>query len=313
MKKVFAALVFIFCSFMFAQIRLGILNGPSCIPAAYLLENLVSVNDQDIEYETLPSAQTLASKILNDEIDIGFLPPNMAAALYNKQKGTVLCTAITGTGNLSLITKDTAVHSLEDLKGKTVYVAGAAATPEYMTRYLLSKNKIEADTKNGITLDFSVQTQQLAALLIAGKIEYAIVPEPFATVAIMKDSSIVKAVDLQKEYEKVQGKGKTYPLTVMVVSRKFARNNTATMNQFIQFYKESYEWTMDNGLEAGSLCEDLGLGLKAAVVSNSIPYANYTFIPARDGKTALEQLFKIFLSQDAASIGGKLPDSDFYY
>lgn len=312
-RKVGAFLIFSVCSVLFAQVRVGVLNGPSCIPAAYLLENIVSIEGENLEYETISNATSLAGKILNDEIDIGFLPPNLAAILYNKKQDSILCTAITGTGNLSLISKNSSVKTFDDLKGKTVYVAGAGATPEYIMRYLLKKNGIAADSKNGITLDFSIQTQQLAAMLISGKIEYAVVPEPFATVAVMKDSSICKVLDLQKEYEKFEGKGQTYPLTVMVVSRKFAESKTAAMNMFFKMYEESLNWTFENGLEAGILCQDLGLGLQAPVVSNSIPYANYVFVPAREGKKQLEKILKIFLDCDEMSVGGRLPDKNFYY
>lgn len=313
MKKGITALLFVLCSSLFAQVRLGILNGPSCIPAAYLLENVVSIEGHDLEYENIANANSLVAKLINKEIDIGFLPPNMASIVYNSHKDFIICTAITGNGNLSLISKDNSIKKLEDLKGKTINVAGSGATPEYMFRYLLSKNKIPQDCKEGVTLDFSIQTQQLAAMLIAGKIDYALVPEPFATVAIMKDSSICKVLDLQNEYKKIEGNNQNYPLTVMVANKKFAEENTVVLNKFLQMYKESFEWTLENGLEAGSLCQDLGLGLQAPIVSNSIPYANYVFIPASESRKQIEKLLKIFLDSDPKSIGGKLPDANFYY
>lgn len=316
MKKHILFLVMSLFSLVFAQIRVGLLNGPSCIPAAWLLENVVSIEGQNLETESFSNAQALAAHLLKEEIDIGFLPPNVAAVCYNNsngKKGDLICAAITGKGNLSIITKDKNLSNLSQLKGKTVYVAGSGATPEYMFRYLLEKNKIEQDTKERITLDFSIQTPQLAPMIASGKIEYALVPEPFATVALLKDPSVYKAIDLQKEYEDIEGDEQSYPLTVMVVSRKFAKNNTAVLNKFLQLYKQSYEWTIENGLEAGDLCEELDLGLKANIVSSSIPYANYTFVPAAQGKKQLEKLFKIFYEFAPESIGGKLPDKNFYY
>ena len=74
MKKGITALLFIGCSLLFAQIRLGILNGPSCIPSAYLLDNVLSVEGEELETENFASAQTLTAKLLKDEIDVGFLP-----------------------------------------------------------------------------------------------------------------------------------------------------------------------------------------------------------------------------------------------
>ena len=309
MKKLFFSLVagLLLCADVCAQqLRLGVLNGPSCIPAAYLLDESV---------EKFADPQALLPKMLKGEIDVGFLPANVAAKVFNTSDGAIQCVAITGNGNLSLITTDTSVKSLADLKGKTVSVAGQAATPDYMFRYLLEKNGIAADTPEGVTLDYSIPTAQIAAQLISGKIEYAVVPEPFSTVAQTKSDKVFVAVDLQKEYEKFAGEGKVYPLTVMVVTKTFAKKNAKVLKAFLEDYQASLEKTLKNPLEAGQLCEDFGLGLAAAIVAKSVPKANYVYIPAgnSEAKKKIEELLNVFLANDASSIGGKLPGKNFYY
>ena len=309
MKKIFFSLVagFVLCAGLCAQqLRLGVLNGPSCIPAAYLLNESV---------EKFADPQALLPKMLKGEIDVGFMPANVAAKVYNSSNGAIQCVAITGHGNLSLITTDTSVKSFADLKGKTVAVAGQGATPEYMFRYLLQKNGIEADSVNGVTLDFSIPTAQIAAQLISGKIAYAVVPEPFATVAQTNSDKVFAAVDLQAEYEKFEGKGKVYPLTVMVVTKNFAKKNSKVLKAFLADYESSLAKTLENPMEAGKLCEDFGLGLAAAIVGKSVPKANYVYIPAgkSDAKKKIEELLNVFLTYDASSIGGKLPDKGFYW
>ena len=309
MKKLIFSLFagIVLCAGVCAQsLRLGVLNGPSCIPAAYLL------ND---DVEKFADPQALLPKMLKGEIDVGFLPANVAAKVYNTSNGAIQCLAITGNGNLSLITTDTEVKSLADLKGKTVVVAGQGATPEYMFRYLLKKNGIETDTADGVTLDFSIPTAQIAAQLISGKIAYAVVPEPFATVAQIKSDKVFVAVDLQSEYEKFAGNGKIYPLTVMVVTKTFAKKNAKVLKAFLEEYQASLAKTLENPMEAGQLCEDFGLGLAAAIVAKSVPKANYVYIPASkaDAKKKVEELLNVFLEFDSSSIGGKLPDKGFYY
>ena len=313
MKKLIASLLFLLCVSLFAQIRVGVLTGPSCIPAAHLLESVVSINDTDLTYESFANPNQLLPKMLKDEIDIAFLPPNVAAKVYNTSAGKILCAAVTGYGNLSIITNDQAVTSLEDLKGKTLNVAGAGATPEYMLRYILSKKGIKADSTEGITLDFSIPTQQLVPLLLSGKISYALLPEPFVSLAGLKNQDINVCCNIQNEYAKLEGKNAVYPLTVMVVSKKFAEENTFSLNKFLLEYKESLSWTLENPVEAGILCEELQLGLNKEIVTASIPKANYVYLPAKKAKKALEKLFTIFLQNDDGSIGGKLPDSAFYY
>lgn len=308
MKKLFFSIIagFMLCAGLCAQqVRFGVLNGPTCIPSAHLL-------DENVELFADP--QALLPKMLKGEIDVGFLPANVAAKVYNSSNGKILCCAITGNGNLSLITTDASVKQLADLKGKSVAVAGQGATPEYIFRYLLQKNGIKADVKNGVSLDFSIPTPQLAAQLISGKIKYAVVPEPFATVAQLKSDKVLAAVDLQSEYEYFEGKGKIYPLTVMVVTKDFAEKNPQELKAFLAEYEKSFKKTLQNPKEAGELCEKFGLGLAALIIAKSVPKANYVFIPAENpkAKEKIEELLTIFLSFDSASIGGKLPDDNFY-
>lgn len=308
MKKLFFSIIagFMLCAGLCAQqVRFGVLNGPTCIPSAHLL-------DENVELFADP--QALLPKMLKGEIDVGFLPANVAAKVYNSSNGKILCCAITGNGNLSLVTTDASVKQLADLKGKSVAVAGQGATPEYIFRYLLQKNGIKADVKNGVSLDFSIPTPQIAAQLISGKIKYAVVPEPFATVAQMKSDKVLAAVDLQSEYEYFEGKGKIYPLTVMVVTKDFAEKNPEALKTFIAEYEKSFKKTLQNPKEAGELCEKFGLGLAAPIIAKSVPKANYVFIPAENpkAKEKIEELLNIFLTFDSASIGGKLPDDGFY-
>ena len=308
MKKIFFSLFagLVLCAGLCAQsVRLGVLNGPSCIPAAYLLNENV---------EKFAEPQALLPKMLKGEIDVGFLPANVAAKVYNSSNGAIRCCAITGNGNLSVITTDPSIKQLADLNRKTVAVAGQGATPEYLMRYLLQKNGIAADTKEGVTLDFSIPTAQIAAQLISGKIDYAVVPEPFATVAQIKSDKVMVAIDLQSEYEYFEGKGKIYPLTVMVVTKNFAEKNPKALKAFLSDYEKSLKKTLQNPKEAGELCEKFGLGLAAPIVAKSIPKANYVFISSSNAKAKdkVEELLNIFLSFDEASIGGKLPDKDFY-
>ena len=318
MKKIIFSLLagLVLCAGVSSQeIRLGVLNGPSCIPAGYLLDEKAPVKGASLTWEKFADPQGLLPKMLKGEIDIGFLPANVAAKVYNSSNGAILCCAITGNGNLSLITTDSEVKSLADLKGKTVAVAGQGATPEYMFRYLLKKNGVAADTADGVTLDFSIPTAQIAAQLISGKIQYAVVPEPFATVAQTKSDKVIAAIDFQQEYEYYEGKGKIYPLTVMVVTKAFAQKEAKLLKSFLSAYEASYKNTLKNPKQAGELCEKFELGLAAAIVTKSIPKANYVYIASSSSKTKdkVEELLNIFMAFDPSSIGGKLPDDGFYF
>lgn len=300
------------------QVRIGLLNGPTCVPAAYLMENKKALSADGLEaeltYEKFADPQALLPKMIKKEIDIGFMPANVAAKVYNSGNKSLICTAVVGLGNLSLITTDENLHRFSDLKGKTVYVAGQGATPEYMFRYLLQENKMTySGDKPDVKMDFSIPTAQLAAQLISGKIQYALVPEPFVTIAKSKSADVRAAIDLQKEYLEVTGEKEIYPLSVMVVRSDFAREKQELLKAFLSEYEAAVNWTIAQPNASAVLCEAHNLGLAAGVVEKAIPFSNYTFIPADEARKSLEALLNLFLKNDKTSIGGKLPDKGFYY
>ena len=285
-----------------SETRVGILNGPSCVPLVQMMEK-----KSNASYTQFADPQALLPKMLKKEIDIGFLPANVAAKVYNSSSKALVMLAITGNGNIKLITSDTAVKDFSDLAGKTLYVAGQGATPDYLTRYLLDQNQVSAE------LSFSVPTPQIAAQLISKKIEYAVVPEPFATIAQLKSKDVKAAIDYQVEYSLVNGKDAEIPLTVLVTTRAFAEKNSKAINDFLKNYEKSYNWVVKHPVQAGNLCEKHNLGLAADVLAKAIPVSNYVYIPAKNGQKNVEDFLQILLEYSADSIGGKLPEADFYY
>ncbi|MCR4735394.1 MAG: ABC transporter substrate-binding protein [Treponema sp.] len=288
------------------KLRVGVLNGPSCVPCANLMD------EDSYEFTKFADPQALLPKMIKNEIDIGFLPVNVAVKVYNTSNHKLICCAVTGNGNLKLLTTKENIKRISDLTGCSVNVAGQGATPEYVFQYLLKKNKIELGGKNAVKMDFSIPTAQIPAMLISGKIDYAILPEPFATIACMKSKSVFAPVDIQKEYSYFSGK-ETFPLTVMVVRSDYAYSHRQEVETFLKAYEKAVKETLNNPGKTGELCEKHNLGLSKALVTKAIPKSNYVYVKAEDSVDQIESLLKIFIESNSASVGGFLPDSDFYY
>lgn len=293
-------------------LRVATLNGPTSIPVAYFYANKDALKDVDVQIELCAAANIELPKLLKGEVDIGFLPPNAAAKVFTSNNGALVCLGVSDNGNISLITTDSSLKDFSGLKGKKVAVAGAGATPEYMFRYLLSKNEIEVGTgADKVELDFSIATSEIAAAVVSGKVQYAVVPEPFGTVASMKGAK--KAIDFQKEFEKVEGNGEVYPITVIVAKASFVKENQALVEKFLAEFKKAIDWTNSNPQKSGVAVQENTLGLLAPVVANSIPAANFVFIPAKTARPSIEKLLGLFLQFAPESIGGAMPSDEFYY
>ena len=302
-------------------VRVASLNGPSGISMAYLFENPPVLDAATISFEKTATPDILLPKLLKGEIDIGILPPNVAAKVYAKSKNSIVIGAVVGNGMLNLITRDENIVSLSDLIGKTVYIAGQGATPEYMFKYILQKNGIKVAeneterSEDAVYLNYSIPTSDIAAALLAGNIDYAVVPEPFSTVATSKDKNVRRAINLQDEYVAIEAaEGKfDYPMTVVVIRTEFAKTYPQLVQQFLDAYEVAIDWTNANPTKAGVLVQKHTLGLLAPIAARVIPNGAFIYKSAIDSRHELEKLFNIFMSFAPESIGEELPDDDFYF
>lgn len=294
-------------------VRVAAFVGPSGIGMARLFSEPPSLTGVSrVTFEAAGSVDVLLPKLLNGDIDIGILPPNVAAKLYNVNPNSIVAGAIVGNGMLTIITRDTNINSLEDLAGKKVSVAGQGSTPEYVFKTLLAKKGLE----NSVESNFSIPNPEIAAALLSNKIEYALVPEPFATVAVLNgakgDKPVRKAIKLLDDWQ-ASGFGEDFPMTLCVINADFAKKYPETVREFLVSYNDAIKWTIANAQEAGPLVEAAGLGLKAPIATKAIPECNFVYIPAVEGKPMIEALLKTFLTFSPESVGGKLPDDGFYF
>lgn len=284
------------------------LKGPSGVGMVKLFETAPQVSGYTISVEALAQADLMAAKFLSGEAQVGILPPNVAAKIASSGKGIAMA-AVIGQGMLKLISADPAVTRIEDLKGKTVEVAGQGATPDYVFRRILRFYKIDPD--KDIQLGYALAYPEMAQSLIAGKISLALLPEPFATMALAGNKSLKIVGDIQAEWVKAGGSD-NYPMTVLVISRDLAQKHPAAVKAIYESVQNSILWVIAHPAEAGALVEQYNLGIKAPVTAAAIPKSSYVFIPALQARPSLESLFKAFLEYAPQSIGGKLPADSFY-
>ncbi|MDR1411733.1 MAG: ABC transporter substrate-binding protein [Spirochaetaceae bacterium] len=292
-----------------APLVINAIKGPSGVGMIALFENPPEIPGYDVSIEAAGQADIIAAKFISGEAKIGILPPNVAAKIASSGKNIQIA-AIVGAGMLSLISGDPSVQSIGDLKGKTVEAAGQGATPEYVFRHILKARGVDPD--KDIRLTFTLAYPEIAQSLIAGRLALALLVEPFATMALRGNPALRQVGDIQEEWAGAGGSS-NYPMTALVVDGDFARDNRDAVSIILESYKNSTEWVLAHPADAGRLVEKFELGLRAPVVEAAVPRSNYVFQSAREARPAIESLFRVFLENDPASIGGKLPESGFYY
>lgn len=292
-----------------SAIVVAALKGPTGIGMVRLFEEAPKLPaGTEASFETVASADIMTAKVLAGEVDLAVLPLNMAAKLYAGGSGYRLA-AVVGDGMVSVVSNDPAVRTIADLKGREVYVAGQAATPDYVIRLVMKAAGIDPDT--GATLLYGMPYPEMAAAVSTGRIQIAVLPEPFATLALAGQSKASVPFDLG-ELWKAATKGPNYPMSVVVVKEATLKKNAKAVKAILDAYRASIAWVVANPKEAGALAEKHEFGLKAPVAAQAIPRSAYVFESAPKARKRVEAFLAVFLDADPKSVGGKLPDGAFY-
>lgn len=291
------------------KITVAGLKGPTSIGMLQLMDQKPAMDGVPTTFEVVSTPDLMVSRILTGNADFAFLPLNLAANLYAKGVPIELA-ATTGDGVLYVLTSRPDVKKLADLKGKTIYDIARGSTPEFMLDYVLEHNGI--NPSRDLTIDFTYSHIELAQQMAAGRVDLGVLPEPFATIALSKNHSLRVAFDLQKEWGKLHDTGTPYPTSALVVRSALAKTDPALVRRLLEAEKESIHWVNTHPVAAGRLANEF-LGLPAGVVAQAMPRLNLRFVPAAEAYPDVQAFLGDFLKFDAKSIGGKLPDSGFYF
>lgn len=292
-------------------IRIGGLTGPTSIGMVHLMEtNETGSSTLPYAFSLAATADELVPKLLQGELDMAAIPANLAAILYQNSKGAICVLAVNTLGVLSIVEKggDT-VHSMADLKGKTIYATGKGTVPEYVLRHLLTANGLNPDTD--VTIEFRSEPTENVSLLASQSTGIAMLPQPFVTVAQGKVEGLRIAVDLTDAWD-AMNTNSTLITGVMVARRDFVNTNPEVITQFLNEYKDSIQFTQENVTQAAALTEKYGI-VKAAIAEKAIPNCNLSFLAGNEMKETLSAYLEVLYAQNKASVGNALPDDGFYF
>ncbi len=284
-------------------------------PTAVGLVNMMEEEADDYKFQIVGSPDEIVGKITTKEVDIAAVPTNLAASLYKKTNGGVQLLACNTFGVLSIIENGNTVKSVADLKGKTILSTGQGANPEYILKFILTKNGI--DPEKDVTLQFVDDNDTLTAQLLASKVgTIAMVPQPAATAVLVqakqKNIALNTVLDVNAEWNKVSAQG---PLIMgcMVVRTEFAKAYPAAVAEFLDDYEDSIEEAIEDTVDTAALCAKYGVIPSEAIASKAIPQCNITYIAGAKMQTAIEPYYQILFNANPKSIGGAVPDAAFYY
>ena len=275
-------------------------------------ENVVSSGN--IYHFTITSAtDEVSAALAQGTTDIAAVPANLASVLYNNTEGGVQVLAINTLGVLYIVESGDTVHSVEDLRGKTIYASGKGNTPETALNYVLTQNGIDPSTD--VTIEWKSEQAECLSALMAEENAIAMLPQPFVTTAQAQSENLRVALDLTEEWDALQADSET-PSTlvtgVVVARTAFAEEHPEVVSAFLDRYQESVDYVNSNVEEAAQLVGQYEI-VTAEVAQKALPECNIVFIEGDERKEKLSGYLSVLFEQNPQSVGGALPDDAFYF
>ncbi|MDF2153492.1 MqnA/MqnD/SBP family protein [Vibrio sp. CAU 1672] len=291
------------------HIRMAALKGPTAFGMIRMIDQVESLGNRiTLSYELVATPQDMVARISSGQVDIAAMPVNLAAKLYNKMgaRGYAIGASV-GDGVIYALTTSKENITWESFRGKTINSIAKGSTPDYLTQYVLNGRGLEEG--KDVTLRFTYSHQQLAQMMAAGKVDNAILPEPLVTMVLTKNPQARIFADMQKEWGELSGTGRNYPISLAVVSPNIT--DKEALDAVFSAYEQSIEWVLNNPEKAASAIERQGI-MPAAIALKAIPRCNLNFSKPAEIKKELELFYGALFKLDPESIGGKLPDDQFY-
>ena len=296
------------------EIKLATLKGPTTMGLVKLLDDAKTDNsDYKLNNTIYGTADEISALLIKGDIDMAAVPCNLASILYNKTEGAIQVAAVNTLGVLNVIELGENINSVADLKGKKIYSTGKGTTPEFVLNAILKANGI--DPKTDVDIEYKTEATEIAGILTgenAVKDAIAVLPQPYATTVLLGNPDTRIALDLTKEWENAELSGKLIT-GVLVVRSEFAKQNAELMKTFLTDYSDSTKWVNDNTEAAAQLIFDAGIVPKTEIAVKALPYCNIVFETGDVMKTDVKSYLNVLFEQEPASVGGVMPDEEFYY
>ena len=271
-----------------------------------------------IEFRLWNNPDELRALILRKEVDFIALPTNVAAILHNKGVELKLLNVSTW-GILGMISRDSALKTLADFKGKKIAIPFRADMPDIVFEALAKKSGL--DPKKDFDLQYLPTPVDAMQMLILRRVDHALLAEPAISIALRKTSSfpvkliapdLYRSVNLQDEWGKLYGVEAKIPQAGIAIIGE-SDTKRELIKRVLEEYQKALVWYKENPKEAAILTVKNIPMLEVEGLADSIPHVVFENVKAQDAQKDWECFFEILKENDAKLIGGKLPNDGFYY
>jgi len=240
------------------------------------------------------------------------LPVQVAANLYNRGMKLKLLNIMTK-GLIYVISADGSIEGFEGLRGKRLAVPFRNDLPNLVVNRLLAHYKITPGTD--ITIENTGTPVEAVQMLLAGRVDAVLAPEPSCTGAIMqgklKGMDIRRVIDVQSVWGEVTGKEPVLPQAGLALMDTLTTAQPGLADS-LQAVLEKVAAKVNADPTAAAAIAAPSLDFPEPVIAASIPSSKLVAVRAAAARPAVEAMLSTLADSDPGTIGGHLPDDGFY-
>ena len=278
-------------------IRMALLKGPSAIAFSNLLDSVYCIQGKQFETVLYDNPMKVQALMIQKKIDVAVLPLSSAVNLYNKNTGYSLL-ACPVWGNLFWISSG----NKADRPPFPVFLFGQGTTSDVLLKYLQSVSALQ-----DVYPDYTYSTpQDLFRALISRQISDAILPEPFVSLALQKDSSLFVRCDLAKEFSP-----NGFAQTAVVVSSEI-KQDIHLLNSVDSLLSLSVRKSTPENPETESRLIHYKILPGKIDLATVYDRCRIEYRSRSSVRNPVDTLLQVIFKYYPKSIGGKFPDDRFY-
>lgn len=284
-------------------------DGLTAIAISKLIKEKPEIKEgYNINYTIEKNSDSLVTSVMKNEPDVAIVPSNVAATVYNKNKEYIIAGTV-GFGSFYIGTTNVN-QTLQDLKGKEVYNIGRGLTPDIIARTILKDKGLDVD--KDINFSYVNTVNELAPIILSGKTQYAIIPEPALSTVQSKDEKFNIMLDLNEEWKKINDSKYGYPQSTLIVKKQVYNNDKEFVKALLENVKDATLWIYNNKDTVGTYCEEIGVSAPKPIVIKSIDRSNIKYVSIKDSIKEYKTYFEKLNSFEPKTIGGSIPDEEIF-
>jgi len=191
--------------------------------------------------------------IVSGKADISFSAIIASANLLGKENDIKLAT-VSVWDNFYIVTRGYRARSFSDLKGRKIYMPlFRKAPPAQVTQFLMRSFGENPDDYEFVYGEPFGRPEEMAAQLINGEIDTALIREPEVSYALHVNSDIQIAFSYSELWKKLKPKSHGLPNAGLAFKGQFLRDNPQLVKLFLRETNKAIAWVKQNPKQAAQL------------------------------------------------------------